>query len=385
MWGKRKTNPPQEGFTPLKDSGAAGAGGAASNQPVPPVAATTVAARAPSDRAAGPSLREIARKRLITDLFAPFASEPAGVILCVDTLTLRIISSCFRLSEISEHNVHLVEHITKRGPDGSFQRRQPLPQLPACYFITPSVDAVNQLLADYRDKKAPMYAACHLYFTSRLGEALLGKIKAAQAIRHVASFKELNIEFSLAESSVFMVDAPRALPLLFGGDANPQVTQRKQQARTRAAATRAKPPSRIRTERRRTDGRGPLLSQEHHRIANSLATLFVTLGDMPLIRHDANKPVAAAVANVLQAPSRGPPHPTPSSPPPQPRPLGEPTPQMPMSVALPGQARRARALGHRLPAAQPCRPRAAGAAARRSITRSTHAAAARVHVPGDGA
>lgn len=66
----------------------------------------------------------------------------------------------------------------------------------AVYFITPTVESVNRFIADYRDKKRPMYAGCHLFFTSRLSDALLGKIKASSAIGRVAGFKEINIEVS---------------------------------------------------------------------------------------------------------------------------------------------------------------------------------------------
>jgi len=39
--------------------------------------------------------------------------------------------------------------------------------------------------------RAGRYAACHLFFTSRLPDVLLAKIKASAAITRVASFKEV--------------------------------------------------------------------------------------------------------------------------------------------------------------------------------------------------
>ena len=45
-----------------------------------------------------------------------FAGEPAGVVLLVDEFTMRVVSSVFRLSELLEENIHLVENITMKSP-----------------------------------------------------------------------------------------------------------------------------------------------------------------------------------------------------------------------------------------------------------------------------
>lgn len=187
--------------------------------------------------------------------------------MLVDTFTLRLISSVYRMSELLENNIQLVEDITRKNGDGSYIKRQPLPAMTAAYFLTPSLESVNRFLQDYRDRKAPMYGKCHLFFTSHVSDALVGKIKASSAIKAVSSFKEINIEFILSESSTFILHSPHSLPILFSPDTSPAVADVK--------------------------------LQEHHRLANMLSTLFSALGELPHVRHD-DRPVATQVAGILQ-------------------------------------------------------------------------------------
>eukprot|EP00965_Chrysotila_dentata_P173987 5743654-Pleurochrysis_carterae.AAC.1 len=134
------------------------------------------------------------------------------------------------MSELIEHNVHLVENVTMRDANGNYLRRQPLPALPALYLLTPTVESVNRFLDDFREKKPPLYARAHLFFTSRISDALLAKIKnSAAAMRAIGSFKELNLEFALAEANVFTLNKPDALTTLFCDDANASVSALKLQ------------------------------------------------------------------------------------------------------------------------------------------------------------
>ena len=150
-----------------------------------------------------------------------------------------------------------------------------MPSLPVLYFITPTVESVNRMLHDYRDKKSPKYGKAHLYFTSHLSDALLLKIKASPLIKTVASFKELNLEFLAAEGNAFTLDSPQSLPLLYAEDSSPDATRAKE--------------------------------QEHHRIANMLVTVCATLGELPHVRFDGTRTdagtpreAAASVARILQ-------------------------------------------------------------------------------------
>ena len=253
MWGKKKKN---ESFTPLRDAGG--------DMPAPSVPIhQPPAAHGPS----APALKELVRKRLMTDMLRGFTADDMGSVMLVDSLTVRILSGAYKLSELLEENINLVENITARDAAGSYLGRQPMPNTTACYFITPTVESINRMLADYKDKRSPMYGKCHVFLSSRLSDALLAKIKAHNIIKYVASFKEINLEYVLAEDNCFVLDSPQSLPLLFAPEES-------------AAATESK-------------------RQEQHRLANMLATLCATLGEMPHVRSD-SRPMASSLAAVLQ-------------------------------------------------------------------------------------
>ena len=212
------------------------------------------------------SLRTTVKNRLLNDMICAFGKERMGVVMCVDGSTMRSLSAVFRMSELTELNVHLVDNITMKTPNGEYLRRQPMPDMTAVYYITPTVESVNRLIADFRDKKKPMYGTCHLFFSSPLSDALFIKIKAAAVIGRVAGLKELNLEMVCSEPNAFTFDSPQSLPSLFTPDESPASSEGK--------------------------------LQEQHRLAAMLTTLFATLGEMPHIRHSSRE-VAASVASIL--------------------------------------------------------------------------------------
>ena len=73
-----------------------------------------------------PSLRDTVKKRLLNDMIRGFAGEPAGVVMLVDSFTLRVLSSVCKMSELLDENIHLVENITMQQ-NGEYLKRQPLP------------------------------------------------------------------------------------------------------------------------------------------------------------------------------------------------------------------------------------------------------------------
>ena len=186
MWGRKKK--PDESFTPLKDAGG-------DHSLAPPVSIHQPPAhQGPST----PTLKEMVRKRLMTDMLRGFEGGEMGSIMLVDKLTVRILSSAYKLSELLEENISLVENITAKDASGSYLGRQPMPAVSACYFITPTVESINRMVQDYKNaSKAPMYGKCHIFMSGRLSDALFAKIKANNIIKYVATFKELNLEYVL--------------------------------------------------------------------------------------------------------------------------------------------------------------------------------------------
>lgn len=165
MWGRKKL------ATAAVTSGASGFSGfsqlqdTVGSEPIAPMAALSFGL-ANSD-SPDPSLREIVKSRLLTDMIRGVGVHSGGVVLCVDHFTLRIVSSTIKMSELLDENIQLVENITMKDKSDNYLKRQPLPGMRALYFITPTVESVNRLLNDYRNRKSPMYGAIYLFFTSR--------------------------------------------------------------------------------------------------------------------------------------------------------------------------------------------------------------------------
>ena len=133
MWGRKKKNP-EDGFTPLKDAGN-------DSGPAPPVPAHHPPAH---HGPAAPTLKELVRKRLMTDMIRAIGADDMGSILLVDKLTVRILSSAYKMSELLEENIHLVENITAKDAAGGYLGRQPMPAVTAVYFITATVESINR-------------------------------------------------------------------------------------------------------------------------------------------------------------------------------------------------------------------------------------------------
>lgn len=256
MWGRKKKNAGED-FTPLKDAG--GDSGPAA----PAVPHLAPASHGP----AAPSLKELVKMRILTDMIRGFPIDDMGAIILVDKMTVRILSSAYKMSELLEENIHLVENITNKDANGSYLQRQPMPTVTACYFVTPTVESINRMIADYKDKRSPMYNKCHIFLSGRLSDALLAKVKTSNLIKYVQTFKELNLEYVLQEDNCFLLDSPQSLPLLFAPEES-------------AAAAESK-------------------RQEQHRLANMLVTLCATLGEMPHVRSD-TRAVGTGLANTLQ-------------------------------------------------------------------------------------
>src|SRR5690242_15205737 len=44
--------------------------------------------------------------------------------------------------------------------------RQPLPNMEAIYFLSPTDESINLLIQDFKNEKSPQYRAVHLFFTT---------------------------------------------------------------------------------------------------------------------------------------------------------------------------------------------------------------------------
>lgn len=125
------------------------------------------------------------------------------MILIVDENSLRVVSSAMGMYKLTEHRVYLVEQLTKlRAP---YRTSAPI------YFLSPTEDSVNRLIADWtptKKRKEPLYAdSVFVYFTNALPDDLFNKIKACRPlVKRLKALGEVNVDFITKQNRAFHLD-----------------------------------------------------------------------------------------------------------------------------------------------------------------------------------
>ena len=80
------------------------------------------------------------------------------------------------------------------------KRREPMPNMEAIYFITPTEESISILMSDF--KKGSLYKAAHVYVTEEIPAHLFSDLSKSEAAKKMKSLVEVNISFTAYESKV---------------------------------------------------------------------------------------------------------------------------------------------------------------------------------------
>ncbi|KAM8882971.1 syntaxin-binding protein 3 [Synchiropus picturatus] len=144
-------------------------------------------------------LKKIVWKRIQETIIADCRKSEIWKILILDQFTTRLLSSCCKMSDLMSEKITIVEDLHKN--------REPVPEMKAVYFMTPSQQGVDAVVSDFNNK--PKYKSANVYFTDYCPDELFNHMK-----RHCAKFirvcKEIHVNFLPLESQVFTCDYPTA-------------------------------------------------------------------------------------------------------------------------------------------------------------------------------
>jgi len=207
-------------------------------------------------------LKNLVCQKIMTDVIRATTAQnktPGKIewrVLIVDMQSMRMVSACTKMHELSVEGITIVETIEKR--------REPLPAMEAIYLITPSEKSIKKLMSDFHSQHESKYKAAHVYFTEACPAKLFDTLSKSYAAMCINTLKEINMSFLPVEMQVYSLDKPGAFQVFY----NPELASQKE--------------------------------YELERIAEQLATLCYTLGEYPSIIYRADNETNSELAQIVR-------------------------------------------------------------------------------------
>jgi len=197
-------------------------------------------------------LKTIVGNRILSDVLRhnQKSDKVEWRVLVVDKFSIKILNSTIKMHQLSAEGITLVETLERR--------REPMPNMEAIYFITPTEESITLLMNDF--KKGSLYKAAHVYTTEEIPETLFSLLSKSEAAKKMKSLLEVNLSFTAYESKVFTMDIESASSVTY------------------------------------SDEKTGMLEK----MAEQLATLCSTLGEFPSIRYRAECGLNKRLAEILE-------------------------------------------------------------------------------------
>lgn len=129
--------------------------------------------------------------------------------MVLDKMATRVISAALTMFDIMERRVTLVEQLAIN--------RQPFPEMDVIYLVSPTVEAVRKISADFENRQRAKYGNVHLFFIDSCSNEVFSIIQSNPLlVAKVKTCKEIALDFLCVESNVWHIDENNALDRLYG-------------------------------------------------------------------------------------------------------------------------------------------------------------------------
>lgn len=234
-------------------------------------------------------IKGVVRHRLLKEMI-DHVEDTYKIIVC-DQVGAQILNSCFRMHELMEHDVVVVEDL--------LLARQPILNSPALYFLSPENPlGIEAMEADWSTR--PRYKNLHVFWTSQAPDAVLERLSRNRLLAaNIRSMVDMMLDFEASETLMFQLNTKLDFPALLSTSCS--ASQRDPSHVSSKAHTPCSAP--LVQEVSYSEAQWDAI-QRHDtvlkKLAYKLVSVFHAIGDgLPIIRYHSQSPTAQKFAELV--------------------------------------------------------------------------------------